>query len=83
MDETNASKNAEDQIQDNRSESDVEDREQTPGHTGTFSERKSSKSDAASDAFTTPKTRKIVNTDKDNNSTQADTGFDERCNQLL
>jgi len=81
--ETDASKNAEDPIQDinNPSESDEEDRE-PPVHTGTTSERKR-KGSAASDASTSPKTRKKVKTDKDNSTQQSKTGFDERCNQLL
>ena len=69
--ETDASnKNAEDPIQDinHPSESDEEDRE-PPFHTDTSSERKR-KSSAASDASTSPKTRKKV-------------GFDKWCNQLL
>ena len=74
---------AEDPIQDiinNLSESDEVDREH-PVHTDTCSERKR-KSSAASDALTSPKTRKKVKTDKDN-STNSSTVFDEWCNQLL
>jgi len=58
LEETDASKNAEEPIQDinNRSENDEEDRE-PPVHTYTFSERKR-KSSAASDASTTPKMQK-------------------------
>jgi len=83
IDETDATKNAEDLIQDinNPSESDEEDRE-PPVHTGTTSERKR-KSSVASDASTSPKTREKVRTDKDNSTQQSKTGFDQRCNQLL
>jgi len=84
--ETDASKNAEDPIQDinnNCSESDEEDGE-PPVHTGPSSERKR-KSSAASDASTTtlPKIRKKRKTDKDKSTQQSKTSFDERCNQLL
>ena len=82
IEETDASKNAEDPIQDinNRSESEEEDQEH-PVDTGISSERKR-KSSAASDAFTTRKMRKKVKTDKDT-STQSNIGFDVRFNQLL
>jgi len=77
-----ATKNAEDLIQDinNPSESDEEDREPPVHIAGTSSERKSS---AASDASTSPKTRKKVKTDRDNSTQQSKTGFDQRCDQLL
>ena len=78
--ETDASKNAEDPIQDNHSKSDEEDREPPVQHTvGTFLKERDS---AASDALATPKTRKKVKTDKDN-STQSNTCYDKRCKQLL
>jgi len=82
IEETDASMNAEDAIQDinNRSESDREDRD-PPVHTGTSSERKR-KSNVASDASTSPKTRKKAKTDKGISTQQSRTGFDERCNQL-
>ena len=79
--ETDASKNSKDQtIQDNRSESDEEDLE-PPVHASTLSLRKR-KSSAASDASTSPETRKKVKTETDN-SNYSNTGFDERFNLLL
>jgi len=83
IEETDASKNAEDPIQDvnNRSESYEEDRE-PPGHTDASSERKR-KSYVDSDASTLPKMRKKGKTVKDTSTQQSKTGFDERCNQLL
>jgi len=84
IEETDASMNAEDQIQDitdNRSESDEEDRE-PPLNTDHIPERKR-KSSAANNASTFPKKRKKVKTDKDTSTQQSKTIFDERCNQLL
>ena len=79
--ETDASKNAEDPIQDinNPSESDEKDREPTIHIAGTSSERKR-KSSAASDASTSPKKQMKVKIDKDNSTQQSKTGFDEQCN---
>ena len=79
--ERNASKNADEPIQNNSSESDKEeDREDPPVHTDIFSERKRKSSAASSsNVSTTPRTRKKVKSAK----TQSTTGFDERCNQLL
>jgi len=82
IEETDAAKNAEDPIQDNRSECDEEDRE-SPVHTDNISER-NRKSSAASDASTTlPKIRKKAKTDKDTSTQLSKTGFNEWCNQLL
>ena len=73
---------AENPIQDNRSQIDEENRE-APVNTRTFSERKR-KSSAASNESTRPKTQKKVKIDwRDNLSTQSNTLFDKRCNQLL
>jgi len=56
-----ASKNAEEPIQDNRSESGKEEDREPPVHTtDTFSERKRKSSAASSDVSTTPITRKKV-----------------------
>ena len=82
IEDTDASKDADEPIQDNSSENDDEYRE-PPVHTETFSERKRKSSAASSsDVSTTPRTRKKVKIAKDN-SIQANTGFNEWCNQLL
>jgi len=70
IEETDASKNAEDPIKDNRLESDEENRE-PPVHTGTSSARKR-KSSVANGASTT-----------DTSTQQSKTIFDKWCNQLL
>jgi len=84
IEEMDASKNAEDTVQDinNLSESDKEDREPPIHNDSTSSERKR-KSYTNSDASTLPKTQKIVKTVKDTSTQQSRTGFDKRCNQLL
>ena len=82
IEDISASKNAEEPILENGSESDKEEDREPSVHTDTFSERKRKSSAASSDVSTTPRTRKKVKTAK-NNSTKANTGFDERCNQLI
>jgi len=86
MEETDASQNAQDPIQDNHSESDEQDREELPIHNNHISKRKR-KSSAVSDASTNTtlhtKTRKKVKTDMETSTQQSKTSFDEWCNQLL
>ena len=78
--EMDASRNADEPIQDNSSESDKEEDREPPVHTDIFSERKRKSSAASSsDVSTTPRTRKKVKTAK----TQSNTGFDEWCDQLI
>ena len=82
IEDLDASKNGEEPIIENGSESDKEEDREPSVHTDTFSERKRKSSATSSDVSTTPRTRKKVKT-AENSSTQANTGFDERCNQLF
>ena len=72
IEETDASKNADEPIQGNGSESDKEEDHARSVHTDTFSERMRKSSAASSDVSKTPRTQKKLRIAK----TQSKTGFD-------